>query len=102
MNTWKHTTSWKSTSQRRPYEKFHGTETTPLKVQNDILWKIDNKHAVFLVLLDLSAAFGTIDHNIRLSLYFYHICFSFVNIVHDHDISVHTYADDTQLICHSM
>ena len=49
------------------YKKFHGTETAILKVQNDILWKLDNKHAVFLVLLDLSAAFDTIDHNILLS-----------------------------------
>ena len=49
------------------YKKFHGTETAILKVQNDILWKLDNKHAVFLILLDLSAAFDTIDHNILLS-----------------------------------
>lgn len=49
------------------YKKFHGTETALLKVQNDILCELDKKHAVFLVLLDLSAAFDTIDHNILLS-----------------------------------
>ncbi len=49
------------------YKQFHGTETALIKVQNDILRKMDKKHAVFLVLLDLSAAFDTIDHNILLS-----------------------------------
>ena len=49
------------------YKKFHGTETALLKVQNDILCTVDNKHVVFLVLLDLSAAFDTIDHDILLS-----------------------------------
>ena len=49
------------------YKKFHGTETALLKVQNDILHTLDNKNAVFLVLLDLSAVFDPIDHNILLS-----------------------------------
>ena len=44
------------------YKKYHSTETTLVRVQNDILTYIDNKHGVILVLLDLSAAFDTIDH----------------------------------------
>jgi exonuclease III len=44
------------------YTKFHSTETALLRVQNDILAAIDDKKCILLVLLDLSAAFDTIDH----------------------------------------
>ena len=46
------------------YRKFHNTETALLKIYNDILMLADEKKVVALVLLDLSAAFDTIDHNI--------------------------------------
>ena len=49
------------------YQQFHSTETALFRVQNDILRAIDDKKEVNLVLLDLSAAFDTIDHNILLS-----------------------------------
>ncbi|XP_033638509.1 uncharacterized protein LOC117299157 [Asterias rubens] len=48
------------------YTSFHSVETALLKVHNDIMIAIDNKRAVLLVLLDLSAAFDTEDHNILL------------------------------------
>ena len=44
--------------------KYHSTETALLKVQNDILMSMDNKEVTLLVLLDLSAAFDTIEHSI--------------------------------------
>ena len=44
------------------YKKLHSTETALIRVQNDILTSLDNKCGVILVLLDLSAAFDTIDH----------------------------------------
>jgi hypothetical protein len=44
------------------YRKFHSTETALIKVQNDILQSLDQKSVTVLVLLDLSAAFDTIDH----------------------------------------
>ena len=44
------------------YKCFHSTETALLKVQNDILCEIDNQKCVFLLLLDVSAAFDTVDH----------------------------------------
>ena len=49
------------------YRCFHSTETTLLRVFNDILVAIDNHRDVVLVLLDLSAAFDTIEHSVLLS-----------------------------------
>ena len=41
---------------------FHSTKSALLSVQNDILSSLNNRKMVALVLLDLSAAFDTIDH----------------------------------------
>jgi hypothetical protein len=49
------------------YKKYHSTETASVKVQNDILLALDNRSSVILLLLDLSAAFDTVDHQIFLS-----------------------------------
>ena len=49
------------------YRSGHSTETALLAVQNDILCHLDSGRGVILVLLDLSAAFDTIDHNILMS-----------------------------------
>ena len=44
------------------YKLNHSTETALGRVQNDILCSLDNRETVFLLLLDLSAAFDTVDH----------------------------------------
>ena len=44
--------------------KFHSFETALLYVQNDILGALDSGHFTALLLLDLPAAFDTIDHGI--------------------------------------
>ena len=46
------------------YRKFHSSETALLYVQNDILASLDAGNSTALLLLDLSAAFDTIDHSI--------------------------------------
>ena len=49
------------------YRPHHSTETALVKVCNDLLCSLDERKAVILVLLDMSAAFDTIGHGIMLS-----------------------------------
>ncbi len=49
------------------YRKFHGCETAVTRIHNDLLMMIDRKDNVVLLLLDLSAAFDTINHNLLLA-----------------------------------
>ena len=46
------------------YKQFHSTETALVKVFNDIILDVDRNRTVILLLLDLSAAFDTVDHTI--------------------------------------
>jgi hypothetical protein len=49
------------------YKKCHSTETALLRVQSDILCALDNTNICALILLDLSSAFDTVDHQILLN-----------------------------------
>ena len=45
------------------YRPHHSAETALVRIHNDIAQTIDSRRSVLLVLLDLSAAFDTINHN---------------------------------------
>ena len=48
------------------YKLNHSVETALVCVQNDILRAIDNQNIVIMLLLDLSAACDTVNHNVML------------------------------------
>ena len=49
------------------YKAHHSTETALLTITKDILLSLDRGDKVFLLLLDPSAAFDTVNHSLRLS-----------------------------------
>ena len=59
-------TSNTSNQYQSAYRKFHSIETALLKIHSDILASMDASKVTALTLLDLSAAFDTIDHTILL------------------------------------
>ena len=48
------------------YKPNHSVETALVCVQNDILRAMDNQSIAIMLLLDLSAAFDTVNHNVML------------------------------------
>jgi Reverse transcriptase (RNA-dependent DNA polymerase) len=49
------------------YQRHHSTETAQLRVMSDIIGPMDNQRVTLLGLLDLSAAFDCVNHEILLS-----------------------------------
>ena len=56
------------------YKAHHSTETELLRVYNDVMFNIDRVNDTLLVLLDLSAAFVTIDHQIVFHILEHSLC----------------------------
>ena len=57
------------------YRPQHSAESALLRIHNDVAQSIDSRRSVLLVLLDLTAAFDTIDHNILMRrLHGYGLC----------------------------
>ena len=49
------------------YRIFHSTETTPLKIHNDLILVMDRGEVTSFIFINLSAAFDTVDHSILLT-----------------------------------
>ena len=54
------------------FRAHHSAETALVRIHNDIAQSIDSRRSMFLVQLDLSAAFDTINHNTLLRRLFGH------------------------------
>ena len=50
------------------YKKDHSTETLLIRIWNDLLVATDNKDCTVVMMLDLSAAFDTVDHALLLKI----------------------------------
>ena len=50
------------------YGKHYSCETSLLRITNDILWNMENKLITAVTLLDLSAMFDTVNHDILLEV----------------------------------
>ena len=50
------------------YRPGHNCETALLKIMNDLLWSMERQSVSVLILLDLSAAFDTVDHQVLLNV----------------------------------
>ena len=51
------------------YCNRYSTETSPIKLTNDILCGMENQEITMIVLLDLSAVFDTVNHDLSLSIF---------------------------------
>ena len=50
------------------YKKHHGCDTLLLKLIDDIIVAVDKKFGVVMLIIDLSAAFDTVDHRLLLNI----------------------------------
>ena len=50
------------------YKQFHSCKTDMIKIVNDTLWAMEHKTITMLVIIDLSAAFDTVDHKVLLEV----------------------------------
>ena len=50
------------------YGRYYSCETSLLKLRNNILWNIEDKLVTVVTILDLSATFDTMDHDLLLEV----------------------------------
>ena len=67
-------------SNQLTYRALHSTETALLKVKTDIISALDHQEVACLILLDLSAAFDTINHFTLLQWLQQHFAVLFISL----------------------
>lgn len=50
------------------FKQFHSVKSALLGLKNDFLLRLDTGDSIYLLLLDLSAAFDTVDHDLLLAV----------------------------------
>ena len=50
------------------YKKGYSTETSLIKMTNDILWSMERKEVTAVIVLDMSAAFDTVDNDLLFNI----------------------------------
>ena len=80
------------------YRKFHSTESALLHTFDSIYRSADQSKPTFLVSLDLSAAFDTIDHSILLNR-LYQFWYSRFSLSLAHLILIRSLSNDSHRIC---
>ena len=50
------------------YRQAYSTETSLIKMMNNILWGMERKEITAVIILDMSAAFDTVDHYLLLTI----------------------------------
>ena len=69
------------TPMQSAYKKHHSTETLLVRIVNDLLIASDEKKSTVVLLLDLSAAFDTVDHQKLLSILYNEIGICGMNVL---------------------
>ena len=54
------------------YRENYSTETSLIRMYNDILWSMEKQPVTMMVTLDLSATFGMVEHNTSINILQYH------------------------------
>ena len=55
------------------YKAHHSNKTTPVKLFNDNMLNVNSGSGLFLILLDLSSAFDTINYNLLCTIFERHL-----------------------------
>ena len=50
------------------YRQGYSIETSLIKLMNDVLWGMERKEITAVIILDMSTAFDTVDHNLLLTI----------------------------------